>query len=168
MPESASSHTPQALTSLERAVLEVIQCAFPLCSDPYAAIAAQVGAVRAEVHAAVTGLRRRGIIRRLGGSFAAGKLDYVSALVAVRVDPACLEAVAAVVGAHAEVTHSYERAHPYNLWFTVIAEDQARLETILGTVRQCTGVEAVEALPATRTFKIRVDFSFSRGATDAG
>lgn len=155
------------LTPREQAILTQIQTAFPISADPYAEIGAAAGCTREEAHATVTALRRRGIIRRIGGSFAAGKMGYVSTLVAARVEPAQLEAAAAVAGSFSEVTHNYQRAHTYNLWFTVIAETPERLDEILDAVRRVPGVAAVESLPAVKTFKIKVDFRFGEGGRDA-
>jgi DNA-binding Lrp family transcriptional regulator len=148
------------LSILDRAILEVIQHGFPLVADPYADIARQVGSTREEAHAAVQSLRRRGIIRRIGGSFAAQALGYVSVLVAARVEPEQLEAVASFAGDYPEVTHNYQRDNIYNLWFTVIAESPQRLEDILESIRRRPGVTALHALPAERTYKIRVNFNF--------
>jgi len=159
--------TDLALSPFENAVLNTIQCDFPLSPDPYAEIAQRVGGTQDEVHATVMDLRRRGIIRRIGGTFVAKELGYVSVLVAARVTPAELVAVAAVISEFPEVTHNYERGNSYNLWFTVIAENDARLEEILSSVRCCEGVEAVHPLPATRTFKIRVDFKFNEESIHA-
>lgn len=156
------------LTPFECAVLERIQGDFPLDADPYAEIARQLGSTRDAVHAAVRGLRERRIIRRIGGSFSAAALGYVSTLVAARVRPDCLEAVAACVGACDEVTHSYQRAGRYNLWFTVIAREQARVDEIVDLARRLDGVDAVESLPASRVFKIRVDFTFQPEGRHAG
>lgn len=156
------------LSSVEKAILEMIQTGFPISADPYAEIGAAVGCTRDEAHATVVDLRRRGIIRRIGGSFAADKLGYISTLVASRVAPESLEAAAAVAGSFPEVTHNYERAANYNLWFTVIAENQARMDEILDTVRRVPGVEAVHSLPALQTFKIKVDFTFAEGGAHAG
>ena len=89
-------------------------------------------------------------------------------LVAARVAPAQLEAVAAAVSDFPEVTHNYERSGVYNLWFTIIAENDSRLAEVLTGVRRCAGVEVVHALPALRTFKIRVDFHFSEEDAHAG
>ena len=160
--------TDLALSPFENAVLNAIQCDFPLSANPYAEIAQRVGGTQDEVHATVMDLRRRGIIRRIGGSFVAKELGYVSVLVAARVSPAQLEAVAAVISDFPEVTHNYERGSSYNLWFTIIAVNDARLEEIMASVRHCEGVEAVHPLPATRTFKIRVDFKFSEENAHAG
>jgi len=165
-----SNHTAllQTLTPYEQAILNEIQWRFPISADPYGDIAQIVGGTREDVYTTVTDLKRRGIIRRLGGSFAAHQLGYVSVLVACRVEPDHLEAAAAQASIYPEVTHNYERASVYNLWFTVIAENQARMDEILASVRACRGVHAVHALPALRTFKIRVDFQFGKGDGHAG
>jgi DNA-binding Lrp family transcriptional regulator len=146
------------LSPLERAVLNRIQYDFPVASDPYAVLADALGASAEAVHAAVLLLRERGIIRRIGGSFDARRLGYVTVLAATRVTPEMIEAVAERINAFPDVTHNYERAGAYNLWFTVISASAARIAQILEAVRQCPGVEVVHALPAERIFKLRVDF----------
>lgn len=156
-----------ARSALETAVLNAIQHGFPVSADPYGDLAREVGSTREEVHAVIGALRRSGVIRRIGGSFAARPLGYVSVLVAARVQPDLLEAVAGCVNRFPGVTHNYERSGAYNLWFTVIAEGDERLRDILDEIRGYPGVDAVYPLPATRTFKIRVDFKFGGGETDA-
>jgi DNA-binding Lrp family transcriptional regulator len=150
-----------ALNGLDREVLARIQGEFPFSPDPYADLARELGSSPEAVHDCVVRLRRNGIIRRLGGSFAAGGVGYTSTLVAARVDPGQIEAAAAVASAFPEVTHNYERNAAFNLWFTVIAPDRRRLETVLEAVRQAPGVRELHDLPARRLFKIRVDFSFA-------
>ncbi len=150
----------KSFSTLEKKILDCIQTNFPLSSDPYADIGREVGCKSEEAHAAILELRRRGIIRRIGGIFAADKLGYESCLVAARVAPGNIEEAASRSGLYPEVTHSYERDNEYNLWFTIIAEGPERTKEILDDVRGCDGVKAVYALPATRTFKIRVDFDF--------
>ncbi|HEY3418184.1 MAG TPA: Lrp/AsnC family transcriptional regulator [Armatimonadota bacterium] len=149
-----------SLTPFEQAILNNIQWEFPLSPDPYGEIAARLDSTRDAVYDAVTDLRRRGIIRRLGGTFDAKKLGYVSLLVAASVAPDQLATVAAAASAFAEVTHNYERSHSFNLWFTIIGENQERVDTILNDIRGRSGVRALYALPAQRTFKIKVDFQF--------
>ena len=55
------------------------------------------------------------------------------------------------------VTHNYLRRHRFNVWFTLIAESEARLEEILEEISRATGVEVL-SLPAQEIFKIKVDF----------
>lgn len=156
------------LTALEQRVLNRIQQDFPIAPDPYAEIAHEIGCTADEAFATVQALRRHGIIRRIGASFSAAKLGYVSVLVAARVQPDYLEAAAAVATQYPEVTHNYERAGAYNLWFTIIAETMERIEEILQAVRQCDGVESVYGLPSKGTYKIRVEFQFHEGDVHVG
>jgi DNA-binding Lrp family transcriptional regulator len=155
------------LSELDRQLLGRIQSSFPLVQEPYAQLAHDLGAASDEVHRAILGLRRSGVIRRIGGSFVPAPLGHLSTLVGSRTDPDCLEAVAAVASAFPEVTHNYERDGEYNLWFTVIAPAAARLEQILQSVRGAAGVRAVHSLPCLRVFKIRVRFDFGGGSPGA-
>ena len=165
---SPHEYTPApALSPRERAILDVIQCDFPLAADPYAEIGARVGCAREDAHALTQALRRNGIIRRIGASFDSRRVGYHSVLVAARVAPEELESVAAAAGDYPEVTHNYQRDHRYNLWFTVIAETPERLQQILHALRHRPGVLALHGLPALRTFKIRVDFTFEQHNADA-
>ena len=159
---------PADLTAQEKRILNIIQTGFPICADPYEQIAASVGCPPHEACAVLARLRAGKIIRRIGGSFDARKMGYVSTLVAARVLPENLDAVASHVCTFAEVTHNYERAHRFNLWFTIIALGRPRLEEILQSVRQMAGVLALPELPALKTIKIKVDFKFSGGHSDAG
>ena len=161
----------EALSELQRRILNCVQHDFPMASEPYAemaeAISSEFPCTPQQVHQAVEALRREGIIRRIGGSFAADKLGYVSTLVAARVQPDAIEAAAARAASYAEVTHNYERDGVYNLWFTVTASGQGRIDAILDDVRSCRGVQSVHPLPALRTFKIRVEFEFDEETPDA-
>ena len=151
------------LTPLEKKILDTIQTDFPLSADPYGDIGREVGCGKEEAYNSILELRRRGVIRRIGGIFAADSLGYESCLVAARVAVGNIEEAASRAGLYPEVTHSYERDSDYNLWFTIIAKGPEKTKKILDDVRECDGVEAVHALPAIRTFKIRVNFGFGDG-----
>ena len=163
--------TSDDLSALQNRILNIIQSGFPISPDPYGdlarAIATDVPCTRDEVYQAVRALRRSGVIRRIGGSFAADRLGYVSTLAAAKVDPDALDAAAARAGAHPQVTHDYQREGDYNLWFTVTASGQERIEEILDDVRACPGVHCAYALPALKTFKIRVEFDFDEDEANA-
>jgi DNA-binding Lrp family transcriptional regulator len=144
----------------ENLVLNRIQCAFPVCSEPYAQLADAVGGSAADVHQVVQDLRDEGIVRRLGGTFVPAQLGYVSVLACARVAPEELESVAAVVSACPGVTHNYERNDVNNLWFTLSAQGDAVLQAQLDRFRACAGVHDLHPLPALHTFKIKVNFRF--------
>lgn len=153
-------------TAIERRVLSRIQWHFPLAESPYDSLARDLDCGRDAVLSAVRGMRRQGVIRRIGGSFAPQRLGYVSALVAGRVEPSCLAAAGELAASFPEVTHDYERQDRFNLWFTVIAASRQRRDDILASVRACDGVRELHPLPATKTFKLKVNFTFEDGAPE--
>ena len=147
-----------SLDDLDRAILNEIQSNFPIESRPYAEVASRVGASEAEVLARVQALTEAGIIRRLGANFTSRKLGYTSTLCAVRVEPENLDRFVAVVNRYPGVTHNYLRRHHYNIWFTLIAESEERLNQILAEISRASEVAEILSLPAHEVFKIKVDF----------
>lgn len=148
----------QPLDDLDRAILNEIQSHFPIKSRPYAKVGERVGASETEVLARVTAMVEAGIIRRLGANFTSRKLGYTSTLCAARVPQELLEHFVSVVNRYPGVTHNYLRRHRYNVWFTLIAESEMRLNQILTEISQASGVPEILSLPAQEVFKIKVDF----------
>jgi DNA-binding Lrp family transcriptional regulator len=148
----------QSLDELDRAILNEIQSHFPIVARPYAEVGVRVGATEAEVLARVMAMTEAGIIRRLGANFTSRKLGYTSTLCAARVDPESLDHFVAVVNRYPGVTHNYLRRHRYNVWFTLIAESEERLQQILTEISRTSGVTELLSLPAQEIFKIKVDF----------
>lgn len=146
------------LDDLDRAILNEIQSHFPIASRPYAEVGSRVGASEAEVLARVTAMTEAGIIRRLGANFTSRKLGYTSTLCAARIPEDKLEHFVAVVNRYPGVTHNYLRQHRYNIWFTLIADSEVRLNHILEEISQAAGVPEILSLPAYEIFKIKVDF----------
>ena len=153
------------LSPLDRLILGRIQQDFPIAPAPCTELARDLGASPDAVHARLSRLRANGLIRRIGGSFDAARLGYVSTLAAARVEPGLLAQTAALASGFPEVTHNYERNDVMNLWFTVIAHAPQRLHEILQMIGRAPGVMEIHSLPAIRTFKIRVDFPFPVGPT---
>jgi DNA-binding Lrp family transcriptional regulator len=146
-----------ALKKLEQAVLKLIQQEFPIASHPYRELARRLDSTEDAVYEAVQTLRQKGIIRRLGGSFDSRKVGYKSTLVALSVPGHRLDEVVGIVNSYPGVTHNYEREGNFNVWFTLIAESDRKIREVIGEIKERTGVEALN-LPATRLFKIKVDF----------
>jgi DNA-binding Lrp family transcriptional regulator len=148
----------ESLDELDRAILNEIQSHFPIVARPYAEVGLRVGTSEAEVLARVAAMTEAGIIRRLGANFTSRKLGYTSTLCAARVAPESLDHFVAMVNRYPGVTHNYLRRHRYNVWFTLIAESEERLEQILREISRTSGVVEILSLPAQEIFKIKVDF----------
>lgn len=154
---------------VKETVLGTIQSGFPIAPDPYGALADQLGFERDEVEKALLDLREEGLVRRIGASFDSKRLGYSSTLCALAVPPERADEVAAIINAYPGVTHNYLRENRYNIWFTLItrsAEDRAR---ILGKIVEKSGCDDLLDMPATKMYKIRVDFGKGHGkkATEA-
>ncbi len=146
------------LDDLDRAILNEIQSHFPIASRPYAEVGKRVGATEEQVLARVAAMVDAGVIRRIGANFTSRKLGYTSTLCAARVEPESLERFVAVVNRYPGVTHNYLRRHRYNVWFTLIAESEERLNQILAEISRASEVAEILSLPAQEVFKIKVDF----------
>jgi DNA-binding Lrp family transcriptional regulator len=151
---------------VDRRILRLIQSGFPLEKRPYAVIGRTAGIGEAEALLRVRRLKERRIIRRIGANFDSARLGWRSILCAARVPEERLEAFAAEVNRHPGVTHNYLRRHEYNVWFTVIAPSEEAVAALAEEIARRTGI-SVLSLPATRLYKIRVDFPWE-APEDAG
>ncbi len=137
-----------------------LQDGVPVCERPFAELGAACGLAEAEVLERVRRLKRERIIRQISAIFDTRSLGYRSSLVAARVDPARVEAAAAVVSGHPGVSHNYLRNHPFNLWFTIAVGPASRFG-LAGTVallHRLSGAESTRLLPALQVYKIGVRF----------
>ena len=126
------------------------------------------------VFEAVESLRASGVIRRIGGVYDSKKLGFISRLCAGKVPVSTLdfssephaqtsmEKFAAAVNEVPAITHNYIRSHEYNVWFTVIAENETAIQTVVDRVCAATDLLDVHVMSATRKFKIN---TVMRGAS---
>jgi DNA-binding Lrp family transcriptional regulator len=111
----------------------------------------------------INSLIERGTIRALGPVFDPRKLGYVSTLAAARFDIEKADEIAATMSSINEITHSYIREHNFNLWFTVTALNDERLNAVITRIQQCSYVDKVISLPVKKTFKILAVWETSEG-----
>jgi len=146
------------MDDIDRKILNEIQSDFPITSRPYLELGRRLDLPERDVLERIGRMKEEGIIRRIGGNFHSGRLDFTSTLCAAKVPEEKLEQFVEVVNRHDGVTHNYLRNHAYNVWFTFIAEDMAFIEDALKEISEETGVTEILNLPAERMFKIKVDF----------
>ena len=152
---------------MDRRILQALQNDFPLSERPFDLLAEQLGIDVDDLWQRVQSMLEQGTIRRLGASLDSGKLGCCSTLAAVSVPPEFVDRAAGIVGRYPEVTHSYLRDHEFNIWFTLIAENQSRIETILGEIREALSLDASKVLnlPATQIFKLNARFNIQHSPT---
>ncbi len=149
------------LDLIDKKLLNIIQKEFPLSSKPYKDVGEILGISEKEVIDRVKNLKEEKMIRRIGGIFNPKALGYRSTLVALEVESDRLEEVASRISVYPEVTHNYQRNHRYNLWFTIIAENEDRMKEIIDSAQKLTGVKGYMNLPSIRLFKIATYFSLN-------
>lgn len=141
----------------DKKILNRIQGDFPFSSSPYDIIGAEIGIEGSEVLERTKKLKSSGIIRKVGPFFDAKKIGHKSTLCAVHVPESRIEEVSEIINSYVEVTHNYLREGSPNIWFTLIAENESKIESILHEIEEKADVGPIRNLPARRMFKIKVD-----------
>ena len=134
------------MDAVDKRVLELLQGEFPVCERPYGVLAEKAGLSEEEFWGRVEKLLCGGVIRRIGASMDSAGLGFSGTLAAVRVEASRVEEAAEVIGGYDEVTHSYLRGDEYNIWFTVIAGSEERIEEIIGEIRERLGLVEADVL----------------------
>jgi len=79
-------------------------------------------------------------------------------LVAANVSPSHVDDARKAAHEHPEITHAYLRDHPWNFWFTVVAENEEVRDAIIDDVTERAGLRDVRKLKRKKSFKLNVKF----------
>jgi DNA-binding Lrp family transcriptional regulator len=143
-------------TELERRLLNDFQQGFPLCAQPYAQLASELGVTEQQVIDTLQQLQARHVVSRVGPVFRTGRVG-ASTLAAMAVPSQRLDEIAALVNDYEAVNHNYEREHDFNLWFVATAADEAELQQVLQDIERHSGI-AVMRLPMLEDYHIDLGF----------
>ena len=145
-------------------IINQLQQNFPLCERPYEKIADSIGIDIDELFKRVKYLTDTGVIRRVGVSLNSKKMGFASTLAAVRVSQEAIEEASETIAKFPEVTHSYLRDDDFNIWFTLIAENNQRINEILDQIKASLSLENCDILnlPAQKLYKLDARFNAAR------
>jgi DNA-binding Lrp family transcriptional regulator len=127
------------MDELERAIVNRLQGGFPLSERPFADAARELGIDEATLIAKLKAMLEARTLTRFGPMYDAERLGGAFTLCAMSVPAADFERVAALVNAHPEVAHNYERAHRYNMWFVIAAASRAQIAPLVAAIETETG-----------------------------
>jgi DNA-binding Lrp family transcriptional regulator len=145
------------LSAFDKRLCNELQIGLPIAERPFAIIARILKTSEAKVLERTQALVKLGVITRLGVSINWRAIGKASTLVAAHIEQEDLKKVVSAVNKLQGVSHNYLREHYYNLWFTLRADSQKDIETILKKLSKRFRVK-FNSLPVVRVFKLDARF----------
>lgn len=150
---------------IDERLLNLIQEGIPLEERPFKSLGDSMSISEAEVIDRIKRLMELKYIRKFGGFFDSRKLGYKGTLCAMKAPVDRVEEVAEVINSYDEITHNYLRDGEYNLWFTVLSEDENKLVKVIDQIKEKTKIDNIISLPSKKLYKVKT--AFKVGDVDA-
>ena len=149
------------MDEIDYRILDELQNNFPLDPKPYEIMSDKLNISREQLTERLRQLMTDGVIRRLGASFDSCKLGFCSTLAAISVKDDLVSQVSEMMEGYPEITHSYLRKDRFNIWFTIIASDNERIDNILKEIQAALSLEKSQILnlPVKQLFKLNACFN---------
>lgn len=154
--EPSAATIDEQFDELDRLLLDQYQHGFPVCAEPFDQIGTTHGFDPDAVVTRVRSFVGSGLVRRVGPVLDPGAIG-ASTLAALRVPDEDVEAVASILNEYPQVTHNYQRAHEWTLWFVLTARSADQREQLLDDIDRRTGYEPL-SLPKQRTYCVDMQF----------
>lgn len=150
-----------AMDDLDRRIVAATQAGLPLCAEPYAAVADEVGTTPGAVMERLANMLDAGAIRRIGVVPNHYKLGYTANGMSVwDVADADIQAAGAEIGGFDFVSHCYHRPRhpphwPYNLFAMVHGKSKQEVADKVERIAEALGARARghQVLLSTRILK---------------
>ena len=151
------------MDELDYRILDALQNDFPLNQEPYEVTSDKLKIPCEQLLDRLQVLMADGVVRRIGASLDSRKLGYYSTLAAISVEENIVEQASEIIENIPEITHSYLRNDHFNIWFTIIASDNERLENIIKEIQSALSLESSQILnlPMKHLFKLNACFNIS-------
>lgn len=140
---------------LNRTLINRLQQGLPICSEPYQALAQELGITATEILRRIQQFLDSGLATRFGPMFQIERAGGAFTLVATHVDESRFAEVAAIINARPEVAHNYRRGHWLNMWFVLACEQPARIPAVLHELQLATGCDMLN-FPKEQEFYVQL------------
>ncbi len=146
-------------TSVEAAVLRIVQADLPDSLTPFADIAREAGTTEDEVLALLRALKEEGVIRRFGASIKHQKAGWSSnAMVAWICPESEADAIGRAAAGHPHVSHCYFRPSkaedwPFELYTMVHGRNPGECEAVIAELQERLGLREYRVLSSLRELK---------------
>jgi DNA-binding Lrp family transcriptional regulator len=150
------------LDRIDLRLLDALQDDLPLVPRPWAALGTRLGVPEQEVLERLGRMHDLGIVRAISPILDSHHLGLMATtLVALPVPIERVSDVAAIISGYPEVSHNFQRDNTYTVWFTLTAENEARLGELLSGILERTGIPERDILNLSTIRKFKIDVRFS-------
>lgn len=149
-------------------ILTALQDEFPITPEPFAEIASRFGINEDELLNKIVGWKESGLIRRLSANISDRAIGFSGALVAMACAEDQIDKLDKVIASHPGVSHSYLRAHHYNVWFTIKVPIDMNIAEHVGQIAKEAGAGDYLILPSIKTYKLNVRFDATKTSGACG
>lgn len=147
------------LDDTDRLLLNELQGGFPVTHRPFRDVAERLGLDEDDVIARIRRLVETGALSRFGTILNAPQLGGERTLAAMHVPAGSFEEVAAFVNGLDTISHNYERAHHFNMWFVISSEDEEEIARTIQRIERETGLPVIN-LPTLEEYFVELKFRF--------
>ncbi|MGB7991952.1 MAG: AsnC family transcriptional regulator [Candidatus Methylophosphatis roskildensis] len=140
---------------LDRRIINALQGGFPLCEEPYRAVAEGLGIDEAQLIARLQRMLDARVLTRFGPMFQIEAIGGAFVLAALAVPEERFDEVAGLVNALPEVAHNYRREHALNMWFVLATETVGGIAQAIAAIEELTGLTVV-AFPKEREYFVEM------------
>ena len=140
---------------LDRRIINALQGGFPLCDEPYRAVAESLGIDEAQLIGRLRRLLDQRVLTRFGPMFQIEAIGGAFVLAALAVPEQRFDEVASQVNALPEVAHNYRREHALNMWFVLATETVDGIAQAIAAIEELTGL-TVHAFPKEREYFVEM------------
>jgi DNA-binding Lrp family transcriptional regulator len=128
------------LTTLDKALINLLQKGLPICENPFQQVAEQLGSTEIMVIARIQAMLDSGLLTRFGPMFDAACFGGAFTLAAMAVPDDKFAQVTEIVNSFEQVAHNYHRDHQLNMWFVIGAEQASEIAEVIANIEQKTGI----------------------------
>lgn len=140
---------------LDRRIINALQGGFPLCDEPYRAVAESLGIDEAQLIGRLQRMLDARVLTRFGPMFQIEAIGGAFVLAALAVPAERFDEVAGQVNGRPEVAHNYRREHVLNMWFVLATETVGGISQAIAAIEERTGL-TVYAFPKEREYFVEM------------
>jgi siroheme decarboxylase len=140
---------------IDRRIINALQGGFPLCDEPYRAVAESLGLDTDELIARIERMLQERVLTRFGPMYQVERMGGSFVLAALAVPEPDFDRIAEIVNALPEVAHNYRREHRLNMWFVLATETREGVARAIARIEAETGLP-VFAFPKEREYFVEM------------